>query len=268
MTISADTNEIINFINYMVESIQLDKDSERGTLNTGNHDIKIIVTNVGAGLVIGKGGATIKAIQEDSSAKLHISKREDSRVQNERVLVVAGSIEQRLKGCTQIIEILAAEPDKMCNNTIRYDTSSISNSMNRGNSPYNNLQSDASTYIYNALANGPRQSMGVAGMETNYGQSNYAQQSKAKATFHGQMEIPDSMVGSILGKQGQMIREFTQLSGARIQFSAKDEFAPGTTDRILTMKGDIHQIQSAYILIDQKVAQLENDINSGTFNRR
>ena len=77
------------------------------------------------------------------------------------------------------------------------------------------------------------------------------------------MEIPDILVGAILGKQGKTVHEFIQFSGARIQFSAKNDFAPGTTDRILTIQGDVNQTQIAYFLINQKIVQAETELASG-----
>jgi RNA-binding protein Nova len=89
-----------------------------------------------------------------------------------------------------------------------------------------------------------------------HGHIQYEPKSRIKTTHLIQMEIPNSIVGAIVGKQGQTINEFTRASGAHINFSAKDEFAPGTTNRILTIKGGKNQIQNAYMLIDQKIAQV------------
>ena len=88
-----------------------------------------------------------------------------------------------------------------------------------------------------------------------------------KTTVSIQMEIPDILVGAILGKQGKTVHEFIQFSGAKIQFSGKNDFAPGTTDRILTIQGDLNQTQIAYFLINQKIMQAENELASGLQRR-
>ena len=88
--------------------------------------------------------------------------------------------------------------------------------------------------------------------------SNLASNIKTPVTI--QMEIPDVLVGAILGKGGKTVNEFIQFSGAKIQFSAKNDFAPGTTDRVLTIQGDLNQTQIAYFLINQKISQAENDL--------
>merc|ERR1719318_2383377 len=103
-----------------------------------------------------------------------------------------------------------------------------------------------------------------------YTPSYYEQKSRVKTTHMIQMEIPNQMVGAIVGKQGFTINEFTRNSGAKINFSGKDEFAPGTTDRILTIKGNKSEVQTAFMLIDQKVAQVESEFEGGqsSFIRR
>jgi len=100
-----------------------------------------------------------------------------------------------------------------------------------------------------------------------FGQNIGSVVSSIKTTVTIQMEIPDILVGAILGKQGKTVHEFIQFSGAKIQFSGKNDFAPGTTDRILTIQGDLNQTQIAYFLINQKITQAENELASGLLRR-
>ena len=78
---------------------------------------------------------------------------------------------------------------------------------------------------------------------------------KTKVTV--EMHIPDALVGAILGKGGKTIVEFINYSGAKIQFSGKGEYVPGTNDRILTIEGDFTSTQVAHYLICQKIIQAE-----------
>lgn len=82
----------------------------------------------------------------------------------------------------------------------------------------------------------------------------YEQKSSVKTTYMIQMEIPKQMVGAILGKQGSTINKFTRTSGAKINLSRKDEFVPGTTHRILTIKGNRSEVDHAFMLVDKKIA--------------
>lgn len=322
VTVSADPLRIIDFCKYMIENVQVNQESD--TIYAGfQHDFKIVITNIAAGLVMGKGGCTIKSIQKDSGAKINISKQDESNVPGERLLKISGNLEQRSKACMQIISKMVAEPrTKISNSNIRYDVYdcpvTISaplpppplpmSPINQGNlSPppphiisqpsmvppnmvpmctqpmpyfnynfnYNYAQlapvQDCSvryTYNYGTVCNGyePTTTTAVYGGKENIvyageppvpqGHIQYEPKSRIKTTHLIQMEIPNSIVGAIVGKQGQTINEFTRASGAHINFSAKDEFAPGTTNRILTIKGGKNQIQNAYMLIDQKIAQV------------
>jgi len=249
VTVSAEKEQIIRFTSYMIEHVLEEPESERNV----RHDVKLVVTNVAAGLVIGKGGATIKDIQEQSSAKINISKR-DGCISNERVLVISGDVPQRLDACGRIIEKMAEEPDKMSSSTVKYSSLNNSIQLAQNGILHNNLQANSSNILFNGIANGLAHTISSIG--NNY-DSNYIPKSKVKARFIVEMEVPDNMVGSLLGKQGQTINELSRASGAKFQFSPKNDFAPGTTDRILTITGGMNQVQNAYKLVDQKIAQVE-----------
>jgi len=320
VTVSADPLCIIDFCKYMIENVQVNQESD--TIYAGfQHDFKIVITNIAAGLVMGKGGCTIKSIQKESGAKINISKQDESNVPGERLLKISGNLEQRSKACTQIITKMVADPrTKISNSNIRYvdvyDTpvtiaapltppplpfspGNLSPPPHIMNQPPNGMvpnmvpictqpmpyfnynysynyaqlapvQDCAVRYTYNyggTVCNGyePTTTTAVYSGKENIvygpeppvqGHIQYEPKSRIKTTHLIQMEIPNSIVGAIVGKQGQTINEFTRASGAHINFSAKDEFAPGTTNRILTIKGGKNQIQNAYMLIDQKIAQV------------
>lgn len=249
VTVSADKEQIIQFICYVIEHVLEEQDSERNI----RHDVKLVVTNVAAGLVIGKGGVTIKEIQEQSNAKINISKR-DGGISNERVLVISGDIHQRIGACNRIIEKMAEEPEKMSISTVKYSAMNNPIHLAQNGILQGNLQANSSNILFNGIANGLAHTFSSIG---NTYDSNYFQKSKVKSRFLVEMEVPDNMVGSLLGKQGQTINELSRVSGAKFQFSPKNDFAPGTTDRILTITGGMTQVQTAYKLVDQKVAQVE-----------
>jgi len=247
--------------------------------------VVVVLTNGAAGLLIGRGGATIKALQEESSAKITISNRESSSVPGERLLKITGSMEQRLEACRQVIEKIAGDASNMASGSTKYGTNnSLAGkfSAGAGGGQQNNM--------FNALANNSMQRNSMAGMgglsnqggmsNNNQGMGGFMSQGQGQGQGQGGMtglanqnaksnlktavqilvEVPDILVGSLLGKGGSTISEFIQFSGAKIQFSGKNEFAPGTTDRILTITGDMTQSQTAYFLINQKVEQAQSEL--------
>ena len=68
-----------------------------------------------------------------------------------------------------------------------------------------------------------------------------------------QMQCPDTLVGSIVGRGGSVIVEMQRTSGARIQISQKGEYVPGTTDRSITITGTDQACQMARYLVQQRI---------------
>mmetsp|Transcript_15530 Transcript_15530/g.32100 ORF Transcript_15530/g.32100 Transcript_15530/m.32100 type:complete len:682 (-) Transcript_15530:48-2093(-) len=73
-------------------------------------------------------------------------------------------------------------------------------------------------------------------------------------TFQAQIAVPDSMIGSILGRAGRTLNELQALSGTRIWISQRGEYIPGTRNRIVTVRGPTaHAIWQAQMLINQQI---------------
>ncbi|XP_058811743.1 RNA-binding protein Pasilla isoform X3 [Topomyia yanbarensis] len=71
------------------------------------------------------------------------------------------------------------------------------------------------------------------------------------------VEIPEVIVGAILGPAGRSLVEIQHLSGANIQISKKGIFAPGTRNRIVTITGAPNAINVAHYLIEQRIQEEE-----------
>lgn len=72
--------------------------------------VKIIVPNSTAGLVIGKGGATIKAIMEESGAKVQLSQKPDGLNLQERVITLKGDKMQLMAASNLITNKIKDDP--------------------------------------------------------------------------------------------------------------------------------------------------------------
>uniref|UniRef100_A0A182Q985 K Homology domain-containing protein n=1 Tax=Anopheles farauti TaxID=69004 RepID=A0A182Q985_9DIPT len=71
------------------------------------------------------------------------------------------------------------------------------------------------------------------------------------------VEIPEVIVGAILGPAGRSLVEIQHISGANIQISKKGIFAPGTRNRIVTITGQPSAINVAQYLIEDRISQEE-----------
>merc|ERR1712076_34885 len=83
--------------------------------------------------------------------------------------------------------------------------------------------------------------------------------SNLKTKVEVKIEVPQVLVGPILGKQGQVIRDLAQRSGARFKFSDKNDYTEGTTNRILTVTANtMNQAHTAYNLVNERVDEIQN----------
>ncbi|CAB0016441.1 unnamed protein product [Nesidiocoris tenuis] len=72
-----------------------------------------------------------------------------------------------------------------------------------------------------------------------------------------EMEISEAIVGAILGPGGRALVEIQQMSGALVQISKKGMYAPGTRNRVVTISGGQNSVNTAQYLIEQRVKEEE-----------
>merc|ERR1719490_50204 len=78
-----------------------------------------------------------------------------------------------------------------------------------------------------------------------------------KPTIEREIQVEEKLVGAVLGPSGRHIVEIQQYSGASVQISKKGVYAPGTRNRLVTIKGTQRGIESAAYLIQQKIQEEE-----------
>jgi RNA-binding protein Nova len=239
--------------------------------------MKIVVPNSTAGMIIGKAGSAIKSISEQTGARIQISQKDADSVAGERVVCVSGTEEQVQAACAIITAKVQEDPEHALNNNIMYTGLSTSrgghsNGHFGSNLPLSalsgfgglGLPNTGSQGTQNAAANhilaqaalmsgsNPLSSaLGISPTTTATTSSSI----QSSATL--EITVPDELIGAILGKGGKTINEFMQYSGARIQVSQKGEFVPGTSNRKVVITGDVQAAQLAHFLITQRLQQVE-----------
>lgn len=94
-----------------------------------------------------------------------------------------------------------------------------------------------------------------------YPQPAHAQQH----SFTAQVAIPDSLIGSILGRGGRTLNELQLQSSTRIRISQKGEYVPGTKNRIVTIRGPTAQsVTTAQFLMSQRMVLAPTALTSTT----
>lgn len=68
-----------------------------------------------------------------------------------------------------------------------------------------------------------------------------------------EIAVPEMMVPAIAGSDNKLLTDLMHTTGARVQLSGKGEFIPGTYNRKLTMTGPILSVQSAHMIVLQKL---------------
>jgi len=279
--LTGEISQIIDLNNYIIDKVHqnaAESSGKRGKDERRAQQIKIVMPNSTAGIIIGRNGATIKELQEETKAKIAIVGRDESSVRGERILTITGNTEQRIEAARQIISKIAADPENMANTTLKYSHGS--------SHQHDNYGGKEGGYMYNQNndANVPQNSMPPAGPGGSYNagglgvlakvaqqlvgglsQSNTSTQNQnsIKTTVQIQMEIPEILVGPIVGPTGNNLLEFMQFSGAKIQFSHGNDFGHKT----LTIHGDLNQTQIGYHLVNQKITQIRTELAATSLPR-
>lgn len=194
---------------------------------------KITIPAAAGGLILGRGGSTIKSIGEESGARIQMTGKDDAMFTQERVLTISGNVSSCAKCTTLILGKLAEDEE-----SARF--------VNRGTT--------YSSQIGNMFGGGDRRT-GRGGSRGN---------SHATAIVDGSggdisasttitLAIPDNLVGNILGKQGATMREIMSLSGAKVVVSPRGEFVEGTSNRLVTITGAPSCAQTAHYFVSQKL---------------
>ncbi|KAG7346563.1 KH domain containing protein [Nitzschia inconspicua] len=72
--------------------------------------------------------------------------------------------------------------------------------------------------------------------------------------FTAQVLVPDTLIGSILGRGGKTLNELQMHSNTRIRISQRGEYIPGTRNRIVTIRGPTaHSVSLAQYLMSQRM---------------
>merc|ERR1712168_270455 len=284
VAVTGKISEIIALNYYIMDKVL---NTGREPLRDGRGDkTKIVVTNFGAGMIIGKGGVTIRQIQEECGVKLSIADGIDERSE-ERVLTMTGTLEQRAEAAKQIISKIAEEPGNMANTNLNYGNGTMGTVGGGGGGPFNgggargasNVDSSRERMPYystlephddqvvgmienvaasldkrqilNALTGVAR---GGAGQNNNVSRPPRMNALKSKVDL--QLEVPSNIVGHLLGKGGQNVKDMVRRSkGARFAFQTADDNSTNGNEemRTLTITGTFEQVESAYHIVHDSV---------------
>ena len=154
--IIGSVNAVLKAHGYIIERIQEKPDSSKSGSSIDEDrmsQIKILIPNGTAGLLIGKGGAYIKQIKDDSGAFVQISTKQTDLP--ERIVMIEGNDERRNKALQMVVKKIAEDPQHNSVNSLNYSSNSADNNSSNGASFGNNSQSQSggNKFDFNSTAN-------------------------------------------------------------------------------------------------------------------
>jgi len=216
--------------------------------NLGTNDDVAVVSKITipaacGGLILGRAGANIKSIAEESGAKVFMTSKEDALFTHERVLTISGEAGQCIKATELILNKLDEQDE-------------IEPFVNRGTT-----YSSPLTTSFNAFnRNGNRDGRNRRHNNNNTSTNNATTVASTEGSNGGVMSdttitlsIPNELIGNIFGRNGSTMREIISLSGAKVVVSPRNEFVEGTTNRLLTITGTPTCAQTAHLFITQRL---------------
>ncbi|KAJ9583888.1 hypothetical protein L9F63_021765, partial [Diploptera punctata] len=353
--VTGNTESIMKVLKFIMEKIR-DRPEPYERSSAEDIQLKILVPNSTAGMIIGKSGAYVTQIKDASGAYVQLSQKAKDQILQERCITVIGEVSSCEKACNMILEKITEDPlsGSYLNVSYAHVNGPVANNSPTG-SPFANLSghrtpsgsfgstaslNSASGFLMNGSGNSLNLSLnlgnpagglasatltaqllehiklilrgsgysdqvtaeitaamrtlaqygilgmglGLTGNGSNHHMSNRGYHSNGMGnnmfgpgsstsldSFNiggGQsnmkdeetkteMEIADNIVGAILGPGGRSLVEIQHLSGASIQISKKGIYAPGTTNRIVSIVGTGNAIATAQYLINKRISEEE-----------
>lgn len=223
--------------------------------------LKVLVSNIASGMVIGKSGHNIKRIQQECSVKIQITNKDETTLP-ERLLSVFGNSESIVKAAKMIMEHIREDPNmskwkklisysSYSNQLGQLDASMMAASPVTGIPDYSISSGSGATMLAS-----PQTLMPMSGHAPHGSTADGVDMSVPGATLATyEVAVPETMVGRIMGPSGKFVSDLMASTGTRIQVSAKGDYIPGTYNRKLVISGPVLAVQGAHVLIFQQLAK-------------
>merc|ERR1719352_485505 len=184
----------------------------------GSVEAVVLVPRNKTGGLIGRGGASINRVRQDSGATVKVGAPEDvvAGDPDVRKCIVSGAVEQVMAAFTLIVHKLEETPAGAAR-----------------------------------AADAPPMAQGYAQnpyVQPYAGQAMPAQ--LAPGTMPVQFQVPNESMGAVIGRAGATINQIRSMSGAKVDIA---QSVPGMPMRLVTVTGTPDQIQMAQYLIQVKM---------------
>lgn len=212
-------------------------------------EIRLLIHRVVLGAIIGKGGETIKATQEETHCKIQISK-ETLGQSTEKSVTLSGSASEIAAGLARVIDQIKSNPPKAGAKLINYVPQGFSSHPPRGPPAH-----PSGNYAVAGGAGYPHHPPPHASHYPHYPPPPHHGHAPNPLTdgplSEQKIAIPSVCAGCVIGKNGVTIRDLRERSQCNIIVEKEDPSAPN--ERIVIIRGTAAGINSAVNLIRQCV---------------
>ncbi|XP_073986476.1 P-element somatic inhibitor isoform X7 [Rhodnius prolixus] len=178
--------------------------------------VEIMIPGPKVGLIIGKGGETIKSLQEKSGAKMVVI-QDGPNQEAEKPLRITGD-PQKVEHAKNLVYELLAEKD-------------VSGGQSRGGRG-------------GGRGGGSGSYDRGGGQQRNYG---------GRGQEESQFVVPANKCGVIIGRGGETIKQINQATGAHCELDRRPNQNPN--EKVFIIRGSIEQIEAAKQMISDKLGQ-------------
>eukprot|EP00731_Ephydatia_muelleri_P038259 Em0695g5a len=235
-----------------------------GDLKECLRHLKVLVSNIASGMVIGKAGHNIKHIQQECSVKIQITNKEEATLP-ERTLSVFGNCDAIVNAAKLIMEHTREDPNMSkwkklisysayMNQLGQHDAGATSSST-RGIPDYISGHSHISSATNMGCLPSQQPLVGVSGYAPQQGAEGVDMTVPGATLATYEVAVPEAMVGRIMGPSGKFVSDLMVSTGTRIHVSGKGDYIPGTYNRKLIISGPVLAVQGAHVLIFQQLAK-------------
>lgn len=201
-------------------------------LKEGEDHVQIMVPDPTVGLIIGRGGETIRDLQERSGCHINIV-GETKSMNGLRPVNLIGTVEAAQRAKDLIMEIVDSDS--------RGEGGSIKkNVLGKGDAGYEEHRGGSGTP-------GGAYGGGSGGGGGGGGAGGYGGDGRVNDTIR----VPSEAVGMIIGKRGDTIREIQNMTGCKINVAQSS--GEGEVEREIALIGSADSVSRAKQAIDEKV---------------
>jgi len=250
LTAQAEQEESLNevFKQVLIKIAELSRNSDAS--EEGNLNVKILVPRSAVSGIIGKGGATIKQIREDSGAKISVSGKDmGSGPGLEQLLTIAGTteaIEHVMLEVNKRVQALKTEPwfPTWAATTGSFQAAGASSQGGGG----------GSAGVMLGLGGMPMADGSGIDIMMRVAQGLPPYVMEDSRGFALSCVVPDHLVGGLIGRGGAGTREIQAMTGAKI---AIRDLPDDPENRTLSIAGPLPSACAAYMLMMKRYLDAE-----------